>query len=204
MMGSREDIAVFVMAIPFAEFKARVANIDGAVAQRVPRRSEPLRLLHGYVRSLQSNRPRVSTKVHEIVRSHVIDLAALAVTPCGAIGESSLTAVGAARLDAVLGHIAARFQEPDLAVTSIARSQGISPRYLQRLIETTGTSFTARVNELRLQRAFALLTDPGEGGRRISDLALQAGFSDISYFNRLFRSRFGDTPSGARRARSSR
>jgi AraC-like DNA-binding protein len=27
---------------------------------------------------------------------------------------------------------------------------------------------------------------------------LQAGFSDISHFNRLFRSRFGDTPKGVR------
>jgi AraC-like DNA-binding protein len=29
-------------------------------------------------------------------------------------------------------------------------------------------------------------------------VALQAGLSDISHFNRLFRSRFGDTPKGVR------
>jgi AraC-like DNA-binding protein len=29
-------------------------------------------------------------------------------------------------------------------------------------------------------------------------VALQAGFSDISQFNRLFRGRFGDTPSAVR------
>ena len=33
---------------------------------------------------------------------------------------------------------------------------------------------------------------------RICDIALQAGFSDISHFNRLFRSRFGGTPSDVR------
>jgi AraC-like DNA-binding protein len=27
---------------------------------------------------------------------------------------------------------------------------------------------------------------------------LEAGFSDISHFNRLFRARFGDTPGGVR------
>jgi AraC-like DNA-binding protein len=78
----------------------------------------------------------------------------------------------------------------------VARSQGISPRYLQRLLEESGSSFTARVTELRLQRAFALLGDTGL--RRISDIALDAGFSDISHFNRLFRARFGDTPSAVR------
>ena len=64
--------------------------------------------------------------------------------------------------------------------------------------ETTGTSFTARLTELRLQRAFALLTEARDGKGRISDIALQVGFWDISHFNRLFRSRFGDTPSGVR------
>jgi AraC-like DNA-binding protein len=49
-----------------------------------------------------------------------------------------------------------------------------------------------------LQRlAFTLLTE-ARGERRISDVALQVGFSDISHFNRLFRSRFGDTPGGVR------
>jgi hypothetical protein len=31
------------------------------------------------------------------------------------------------------------------------------------------------------------------------DIALAAGFSDLSHFNRLFRARFGDTPRGVRR-----
>ncbi|MBP0112132.1 protein of unknown function [Bradyrhizobium vignae] len=33
----------------------------------------------------------------------------------------------------------------------------------------------------------------------MSDIALVAGFSDVSYFNRLFRARFGDTPREVRR-----
>jgi AraC-like DNA-binding protein len=33
---------------------------------------------------------------------------------------------------------------------------------------------------------------------RVAEIALEAGFSDISYFNRLFRARFGDTPTGIR------
>jgi hypothetical protein len=78
---------------------------------------------------------------------------------------------------------------------------GITPRYLQRIFEASGTSFTEQVNELRLKRAFALLMEAADGPRRISEIAFQAGFSDLSHFNRLFRSRFGDTPSGVRAAR---
>jgi AraC-like DNA-binding protein len=53
---------------------------------------------------------------------------------------------------------------------------------------------------LRLQRAFALLIEPPGSARRISDIALEAGFSDISHFNRLFRARFGVSPRGVRAA----
>jgi AraC-like DNA-binding protein len=55
---------------------------------------------------------------------------------------------------------------------------------------------TGYVNELPLKRAFMLLATRREV--RVSDAALQAGFSDISHFNRPFRYRFGGTPSGVR------
>ena len=74
----------------------------------------------------------------------------------------------------------------------------MTPRYVQKLMESTGQSFTGRVNELRLQHAFTLLAASHHATRRISDIALEAGFSDTSYFNRLFRARFAETPSGVR------
>ena len=106
--------------------------------------------------------------------------------------------VAAARLTAALDHIAANFQHPELSVETVARSLKITPRYLQVLLKKAGTSFTACVNELRLQRALTLLTQAGDKARRISDIAMEVGFSDISHFNHLFRSPFGNTPSSVR------
>ncbi|MBV9530751.1 MAG: AraC family transcriptional regulator [Bradyrhizobium sp.] len=60
-----------------------------------------------------------------------------------------------------------------------------------------GLAFRAHVTELRLKHALMLLTAYC-GKDRISDIALRAGFSDISHFNRLFRCRFGETPKGIR------
>jgi AraC-like DNA-binding protein len=184
--------------IPQSEFEARVACAADAVMQRLPRRSEILQLLRAYLRSLEKTGFNGSAEARATIRRHIIDLAALALTPHGAIGESRSSAVATARTRAALDHIAARFREPEFSPAEVARGLGISPRYLQRLLEASGTSFTERVNELRLQRAFTLLTAAADGPRRISDIALDVGFSDISYFNRLFRSRFGDTPNGVR------
>jgi AraC-like DNA-binding protein len=45
---------------------------------------------------------------------------------------------------------------------------------------------------LRLRKAADLLAHAGE--RRISDIAFDCGFNDLSYFNRCFRRRFGAPP----------
>jgi len=50
----------------------------------------------------------------------------------------------------------------------------------------------------RLMRAHALLTDPRHASEKISTIAFDAGFGDVSYFNRVFRERYGDTPSAIR------
>jgi transcriptional regulator GlxA family with amidase domain len=47
-----------------------------------------------------------------------------------------------------------------------------------------------------MKRAFALLTRVPN--RPVAEIAAQAGFSNVSHFNRLFRQRFGDSPSGVR------
>jgi len=43
-----------------------------------------------------------------------------------------------------------------------------------------------------------LLTDRTNDNLRISEIAYASGFSDISYFNRCFRRRFGFTPGSLR------
>ena len=133
-----------------------------------------------------------------IIRRHIVDLAVLAATTRCAIGESSASAVVATRLAAALDYIASHFSDPELSLAKVAQSLSISPRYLQRLLESSGTSFTAHVVELRLKHAFTLLTAEDLIDLRICDIALRAGFSDISHFNRLFRSRFGDTQKSVR------
>jgi len=184
--------------IPRAALTSRLKDIDDVAMRLIPRRTESLWLLRSYLKLIGRNLILTTPEMRSVVVAHVHDLVALAITRRAQIGECDLSAVAAARINAALEEIAKRFDEPGLGVAAVAQSQGISPRYLQRLIEMTGKSFTVRVTELRLQRAFTLLTEARDGKGRISDIALQVGFSDISHFNRLFRSRFGDTPSGVR------
>ena len=74
----------------------------------------------------------------------------------------------------------------------------MSVRYLHRLLEDSGRTFSEHLLERRLDRAHRLLRDPRLAYRKISEIALEAGFADLSHFNRSFRRRFGETPSQAR------
>ena len=189
----------FGLAVPRDALTPRVTNVDSLTMQLISHRTEALRLLMTYLKSALKKGALAAPKLREAVVTHIHDLAALAISEYAPLGESSASAVVAARHNAALDHIATHFHDPGLSLETVARCQGISPRYLQRLMAWSGTSFTGRVNELRLQRAIKLLTEPHDSAQRISDIALEVGFSDVSHFNRLFRARFGDSPRGVRR-----
>jgi len=188
----------FGLLFPRKPLIERVRNIADVAALRIPREAEALRLLVSYLSALPEKLTLNSSNLRRTVVEHIYDLAALAIYPDRRADENSLSATAAARLELALGYIRKHFDTPGLTIAAVARDQNISPRYLQRLFETTGSTFSENVNELRLQRAYALLTSARQRRERISDIALRAGFSDIAHFNRSFRRRFGDTPRAIR------
>ena len=77
-------------------------------------------------------------------------------------------------------------------VRSLARVARLSPyHFLRTFEELTGTTPHQYLLRLRLRRAAVRLrSEP----MRISDIALDCGFGDISNFNRTFRAEFGVNP----------
>ncbi len=134
---------------------------------------------------------------------HIRDLLALAI---GATRDAAEIAKSrgarAARLRAIKEDIANRFDQPDLSVATIALRHRIKPRWVQRLFESEGTTFTEYILAQRLLRAYRLLTDPRFASQKIGTIALDVGFGDVSYFNRAFRRRYGMAPSELRAAAS--
>jgi AraC-like DNA-binding protein len=105
------------------------------------------------------------------------------------------------RLAAILQIIQTRSDDARLSANAVALILGVTPRYVHLILEETGKSFTHHVLEMRLQKAAGLLRDPQWRGRKIADIAAEAGFSDLSYFSRSFRRRYGLTPSALRDSR---
>jgi AraC-like DNA-binding protein len=74
----------------------------------------------------------------------------------------------------------------------------VSDSYIRKLFQGEGTSFSEFVLTRRLVRAHRMLTDRRSSGLSIASIAFEAGFGDLSYFNRAFKRCYGATPSEVR------
>jgi AraC-like DNA-binding protein len=184
--------------VPFAAVGQALPDIDAVLVRPLPA-AGALSLLLSYVGALQATDALQRPETRRYAIAHVHDLAALALGPTrDAAFLAGSRGVRAARLRAVKADIAANLGLRELSLAVVAARHRISPSYVRKLFEAEGTSFTDFVLGERLARAHRLLVDPGNRGRTIGEIALQAGFGDLSYFNRAFRRRFGDTPSAFR------
>ncbi len=86
-----------------------------------------------------------------------------------------------------------------LSVADAARLAGMSPRlFMGTFKKVAGMTLVAYLNHVRLALAAQLL---GGSTRSIAEIALECGFSDQSYLDRLFKRSFGLSPKDFRRAR---
>jgi AraC-like DNA-binding protein len=191
------------LRLPRTILEARIADLDACTARRIPSNIEGMSLLISYVDAVRFTE-LTNPALCDLVVSHVYDLVALVL---GAKGDARRLAqqggARAARLGAILREIERRSGDPGLSAVTIALLLGITPRYVHLLLEESGKSFTHHVLERRLDKAAVLLRDPCWRHRKIADIAAEAGFTDLSYFNRAFRRHFGATPSDIRETASS-
>jgi AraC-like DNA-binding protein len=96
--------------------------------------------------------------------------------------------------DYALAHLA----DPHLSVASVASAVGVSTRHLHRLYAGEAMPLGQWIWAERLDRCHAELISTS-GSRPISAIGQAWGFRDHAHFSRAFRTRFGMTPSVARR-----
>ena len=160
-----------------------------------------LHLLTRYVDIVRSEDTPLDPALMRSASDHILDLAALAL---GASGDAAETArqrsATAARFAVIKADVLHALGRGDLSTEMIALRHGISPRYVRKLFEQSGSSFSAFVLIERLAKAQRMLIDRRCGHLNIAQIAHESGFNDVSYFNRVFRRHFGATPTDLREA----
>ncbi|MGX7876713.1 AraC family transcriptional regulator [Mesorhizobium sp. ORM6] len=187
-----------LIAVPRQLLAPLVAGLDSLAMSVVPRGSAALKLLTSYVSTLFDDVMVMSPELKAQSATHIQDLVAIAL---GATRDAAEIAKGrgvrVARLKVIKAYIDTNLTNRDLSLEGLARDNKISPRYVRDLFGSEGTSFTDYVLKMRLLRAYGALCKPGRHAK-VSTIAFESGFGDLSHFNRAFRRYFGLAPSDAR------
>jgi AraC-like DNA-binding protein len=187
------------LRFPRPALRALVNGIEDLCLRPIPPDTPALQLLGDYV-GLGCEEPAVADgPLQQLFVAHVHDLIAASLGP-SRDGEEAVRHRGlrAARLHAIKRDIGCHLDRVDLSIGALAARHGCTPRFIQRLFETEGTTFTEYVLAQRLVRAHTLLGDPRRRTEKITAVAFDCGFGDVSYFNRAFRRRYGAAPSDVR------
>jgi AraC-like DNA-binding protein len=188
------------MHIPLHVIAPLAGGLDAILVSAISA-PEPLSMLRRYVDGLLDSfgleRPETLNlavaHVHEIV-SYILGAARDRAEAEKARGP------GAARLRAIKADIVENACSREFTIVSVAERHQVTPRYVRKLFEGEGVTFSEFVLAQRLARARRMLADPRHDAETISAIAFACGFGDLSYFNRVFRRQYGATPTAVREA----
>jgi AraC-like DNA-binding protein len=190
-----------VIRLPRASLSPLVRKIDDAVLCPIPHGTGMLNLLRNYVDAVFDDPALAMPDMRQLIVAQLCDLIAVTL---GATRDAAAVAEGrgirAARLRAIKSDIEAHLAHDDLSPGAVGRRQKVSDSYIRKLFEGEETSFSQFVLTRRLVRARRMLTDRQWADRSIASTAFEAGFGDLSYFNRTFKRFYGATPSEVRGA----
>ncbi len=187
--------------LPKAQLAALIPDLGALLARRIPAGEPALPLLLRYLDLAAGDAFGSNAALRGAFSDHVCDLLALALGATRDVAElARRRGLPAARLQAMKDDIRRACRQSDLSVHAIAARHGVSARYVQRIFEEAGATFTQYLTEQRLLAAYKVLRRPASAFLPISAIAYESGFSDVSHFNRQFRQRFGCTPNEVRKS----
>ena len=193
------EIRSFYLELPRKEF-----------AERFPKNRVPVAAIMGTGRGLG----RIAAEFCSMIASEgaaldgdlrarlgdeLMDVVALALDAGGGDEAAADRVVRQTRLRSVKTWIEEHLADPDLSLEKIAKSNGISVRYLHYLFRLTDMSASEWIWDRRLQRSYDALTQPGLCNLSMTELAYRLGFNSSSHFSTAFRRKFGVRPSDVRR-----
>src|SRR5215831_19581000 len=166
----------FALQLPRAALAPLVTNIDDALWRLIPGGTGALKLLMNYVGVLGDDEALATPELRRLVVTQIHDLAALAI---GATRDAAAVAEGcgvrAARLRAVKSDIVANLGDCALTIAAVAQRQRATTRYIHKLFESEGITYSEFVLGQRLLRVHRALSDPRFAGRPINTIAFEAG-----------------------------
>lgn len=126
----------------------------------------------------------------------ILDLACMAVQD--SVGNHATSSVREMLYEKMSGFICRNLRNPDLSVDSIATAFACSKRYVHKIFRGENQTVGELILHSRLERCRRDLADAARADRTITGIAFGWGFNNSAHFSRVFRERYGVSPSAYR------
>lgn len=132
-----------------------------------------------------------------LIKAHIFEIMYLILSCCESADHSTAYEdIIYEKLKRSLTYIEENYSE-NITVEKIASVSNYSESHFSKLFkQLTGESFTQYLKNYRLERAADRIRNDKA---KISDIAMECGFSNLSYFSRSFYEKFNATPSAYRK-----
>lgn len=168
-----------------------VSGLHGAVL-----RSGAAAMLGPHLLGVREAVPELIVEDGPVLARTFLDLLSIAIASSERGATSPANGRGSAPATLARAEIEQQLGSPSLTIANLCRRLGMSRTGLHRLFEAEG-GVQAYIRDRRLEAARRALADPA-GAEPIYALAERLGFSDGAHLSRLFRARYGLTPSDHR------
>jgi AraC-like DNA-binding protein len=184
---------LLIVAIPSIMLRSHVACAEKLTAVGMAGNDVAGELLCSFVRQLWS---RAAVGIDTPVASHVTHAALNLIAGAYELmqakpGRPSMSAVHRIR---IRNYVEKHLTDHNLAPATISEACHIKSRYLRKLYETEDETLTRYILRRRLEECARILASPAHNDRSVTEIAFAYGFNSITHFGRVFRERFGMTP----------
>jgi AraC-like DNA-binding protein len=195
-----DHFVMLYIRIPQTMLHPRLLNLRvlpmGTLTGRVAVNRIFSNLLHSIVDDLE-----------ELTDEHIHPIeVALSEFVVSSLAENAATScfdtAGASNFNRICQAIELQLGDGDLTLQRIAEQQHVSARYIQKLFQQAGLSFSPYLRQRRLAHCHADLANAALRNLSISDICFRWGFNDAAHFSRSFRADYGMTPRAFRQAKA--
>lgn len=190
---------VLVLCIPEKTLRRHMACPDDVVAIPMSYRENLNRMLADFGRGLwRQCEEGVSSTVGPFLSRALLELTASAYSTIPQACTSRSSLAGARRMR-ILSYIEQHLVEHDLTPSRIAAAMNVTPRYLHLLFADGNETVGRYILRRRLEECARVLASDRSGARTVSEIAFDFGFSSLTHFGKVFREKYGVSPTEYRR-----
>lgn len=192
------QFCMLYLRIPQSLIGQRLINLSALKPGLLTSENAPIRIFSRFLQSIVDD-------LEDLHDDHIGPVeVAIAEFAISSLAEKSgggcFDAAGASNFRRICQSIEAQLGDSDLGPHKIAEQQNMSARYVQKLFQQAGTSFTHYVRRRRLEHCRSDLASWTHRNLSICEICFSWGFNDAAHFSRSFRADFGVTPKAYRQS----